>query len=113
MLPIASITADQVKRFAGECGFELAGITPALPSEDFSRFDAWRAADYAGEMTYLTDRRGDLRSDPRHLLPRALSIVCVGKLYNTPQPHTDGDPERGWLSRYSWGEDYHTIVRTV
>ncbi len=42
----------------------------------------------AGEMGYLTDHRGDLRSDPRNLLPDAKSIVCVGKLYNTPQPHT-------------------------
>ena len=67
----------------------------------------------AGEMTYLTDRRGDLRSDPRHLLPDAESIVCVGKLYNTPQPHTSEvkNDDLGWISRYAWGEDYHEVLR--
>ena len=38
---------------------------------------------WPGEMRYLTDHRGDLRSDPRNLLPSAKSIICVGKLYNT------------------------------
>jgi epoxyqueuosine reductase len=76
------ITAAIVKDLARACGFELAGVTAALPSEDFGRFAAWRAAGMAGEMNYLTDRRGDLRADPRELLPSAQSIVCVGKLYN-------------------------------
>ena len=37
----------------------------------------------AGEMRYLTDRRAELRRDPRNLLPSARSVICVGKLYNT------------------------------
>ncbi|MGH9625968.1 MAG: tRNA epoxyqueuosine(34) reductase QueG, partial [Bryobacteraceae bacterium] len=75
------ITAEQVKQFARECGFELAGVAPAVPAEDFERFEDWRQAGMAGEMAYLTDHRGDLRADPRNLLPEAKSIVCVGKLY--------------------------------
>lgn len=67
----------------------------------------------AGEMAYLTDHRGDLRSDPRNLLPNAQSIVCVGQLYNTSHPCTAEmhDPVRGWISRYAWGEDYHDVLR--
>ena len=84
-----------------------------MPSEDFARFEAWRAAGMAGEMGYLTDQRGDLRSDPRHLLPSAQSIVCVGKLYNTEHPHTTevDSTSRGWISRYAWGADYHELLR--
>jgi epoxyqueuosine reductase len=98
---------------AQSCGFELAGVAPALPLADFERFEIWRKAGMAGEMTYLTDDRGALRNDPRHLLPDAQSIVCVGKLYNTPQPHTADvhDPELGWISRYAWGDDYHDVLR--
>ncbi len=98
---------------AAACGFELAGIARALPLEDFERFEAWRGAGFAGEMAYLTDHRGDLRRDPRHLLPEAQSIVCVGKLYNTAQPRTADmeDAERGWISRYAWGDDYHDVLR--
>ena len=104
-----SIKADEVKDLARECGFELAGITQADPVADFSRFDDWRRQGNAADMTYLTDRRGHLRSDPRNLLPEAKTIVCVGKLYNTPVPRSidlDGN-DRGWISRYAWGSDYH------
>ncbi|HEX4773653.1 MAG TPA: tRNA epoxyqueuosine(34) reductase QueG [Bryobacteraceae bacterium] len=106
-----AITAEQTKQLAAECGFELAGIAVALPHADFTRFEEWRTRDFAGEMGYLTDHRGDLRNDPRNLLAEAKSIVCVGKLYNTPHPHTSADPDRGWISRYAWGSDYHEVMR--
>ena len=112
------ISAEQVKQLAHASGFDLAGVASALPSGDFARFEAWRAAGLAGEMGYLTDRRGDLRSDPRNLLPAAQSILCVGKLYNSPHPHTaelegrgGSQGARGWISRYAWGADYHAILR--
>jgi len=108
-----AISAEQVKLLARQCGFEIAGIAAAVPLSDYDRFDSWRQAGLAGEMTYLTDRRGDLRSDPRHLLPDAKTIICVGKLYNTSQPYSTERPKRdtGWISRYAWGEDYHDVLR--
>jgi epoxyqueuosine reductase len=108
------VTAEQIKDFARECGFELAGVTAAVPHEHFSRFDQWRNSGMAGEMAYLTDRRGDLRADPRRILPDAKSIVCVGKLYNTNRPysHQAATPAQGWISRYAWGrQDYHDVMR--
>ncbi len=64
-------------------------------------------------MSYLTDRRGDVRSDPRNLLPTAKSVVCLGKLYNITAPHSiESSAEgRGWISRYAWGADYHDLLR--
>ncbi len=108
-----SITAEEIKRLAAGCGFELAGIAPALPSEDFERFETWRSSGFAGSMGYLTDRRGDLRGDPRYLLPDAQSIVCVGKLYNTEHKPAHTPPAQiGSVSRYAWGDlDYHDILR--
>jgi epoxyqueuosine reductase len=107
------LTAQQVKVLAQECGFELAGVVSALPHDDFERFEIWRAAGMAGEMAYLTDGRGDIRSDPRTLLASAKSIVCVGKLYNTAHAYSTDcdDATRGWISRYAWGDDYHDVVR--
>jgi epoxyqueuosine reductase len=55
-----------------------------------------------------------VRDDPRNLLPSARSVICVGKLYQTEWPHTGDvahDSERGWISRYAWGSDYHAEVR--
>lgn len=105
--------AQRVKQIARECGFELAGIAAALPMPDAAGYQAWVSAGMAGAMGYLTDHRMERRMDPRELLPEARSILCVGKLYNTPQPYSTefSDEERGWISRYAWGEDYHTIVR--
>src|SRR5947209_12516286 len=99
------ITAEQVKLFARECGFELAGIAAATSLSDYERYDRWRGDGMAGEMAYLTDRRGDLRADPRHLLPDAKTIICVGKLYNTDQPYSSERLTRntGWISRYASG----------
>ncbi|HEX5431676.1 MAG TPA: tRNA epoxyqueuosine(34) reductase QueG [Bryobacteraceae bacterium] len=95
-----------IKRVARECGFELAGVALAEPAEDFTRFEKWVERGMAGEMRYMTDRRAEIRRDPRHLLASARSIVCVGKLYNTA-PGIQDPP----ISRYAWGKDYHDVLR--
>lgn len=98
---------ETVKRIARECGFELSGIARAEPSPDFARYEQWASQSMAGEMRYLTDRRAELRRDPRSLLPSARSILCVGKLYNT-----DPEAKDPAVSRYAWGTaDYHHVVR--
>ncbi len=105
--------ACELKQLALDAGFELAGIARAEPLPEAVLFARWTEAGMAGEMKYLTDRRGPLRSDPRNLLPSARSILCVGKLYNGPEPcSTDFDePGRAWISRYAWGDDYHDVLR--
>lgn len=105
--------AEDLKNLAHDCGFELAGIAAAEPSADFDRFEAWRELGMAGEMTYLTDHRGDKRGDPRALLPTARSILSVGKLYQTAYaPSTESaDDTHAWISRYAWGADYHDVLR--
>ncbi len=108
------MTAAQIKSLARECGFELAGIARAesLP-DDSRRYLDWVDRGMAGAMGYLTDRRANVRTDPKLLLPTARSIVCVGKLYNGPEPRSTElqDPSLGWVSRYAWGDDYHQVVR--
>lgn len=102
--------SDIVRRFARECGFELAGVARAEPLPgDFERYQDWVAQDLAGEMGYLTDRRAEVRRDPRNLLPGAQSIICVGKLYNQAAPPVQEG--RAIFSRYAWGKDYHDVLR--
>ena len=102
-----------MRALARECGFELAGVARALPAGDAARYRDWVDAGNAGAMGYLTDHRAEVREDPRHLLPSARSIICVGKLYETPWPHTTrfDDDACAWISRYAWGEDYHDVMR--
>ena len=107
------MTGARLKALARECGFELAGVAPALPTPDRGRYASWVAAGFAGEMKYLTDHRAEIRDDPRRLLPSARSIICAGKLYNGPRPYSTQfrEPELAWISRYAWGEDYHQVLR--
>ncbi|HTQ52992.1 MAG TPA: tRNA epoxyqueuosine(34) reductase QueG [Bryobacteraceae bacterium] len=104
---------ERIKELAHECGFELAGIAAAAPAGEAKYYREWAASGMAGEMRYLTDRRAALRDDPRSLLPSARSILCVGKLYNGPQPYSTrfGGDDRAWISRYAWGQDYHDVLR--
>jgi epoxyqueuosine reductase len=110
---LQSITSLQIAAVAAECGFELAGVASALPVSDRERYSSWVARGFAGEMGYLTDRRAEVRQDPRNLLPSARSIICVGKLYNGPQPYSTQyrKSELAWISRYAWGDDYHDALR--
>jgi len=101
--------AETISQIAHECGFELAGIASASPSADFDRYHEWVAEGMAGEMRYLTDRRADVRRDVRNLLPSAKSVICVGKLYNTPDPPPQ--PGDAKISRYARGQDYHVVMR--
>src|SRR4029077_13473504 len=77
------------------------------------RYLDWVSRGMAGAMSYLTDRRATIRTDPKLLLASARTIICVGKLYNVLKPRSTevNDAELGWVSRYAWGEDYHAVVR--
>jgi epoxyqueuosine reductase len=108
------VTSAEIKRLARECGFELAGIARAEPlADDSRRYLDWVDRGMAGAMSYLTDRRATVRTNPKLLLPNARSIICVGKLYNGPEPRSTEmqDGGLGWVSRYAWGDDYHHVVR--
>jgi epoxyqueuosine reductase len=110
---IYPLTSDFVKQTALDCGFDVAGIASAEPAGDYARYQEWLAAGMAGEMAYLTDHRGEIRADPRTLLPDAKTILCVGKIYDSPYPRSldAHEPGRAWISRYAWGRDYHDSMR--
>lgn len=107
------IDAAFVKQVAAESGFALAGLAGVGPYADHARYLDWASRGLAGKMGYLTDHRADKRADVRLLLPEARSVLVVGQLYNAPVPYSTNfsTAERGWISRYAWGEDYHLSLR--
>jgi epoxyqueuosine reductase len=98
------VRAEAIREIARECGFELAGVAPALPSDDAEAFLDWVSRGMAGAMAYLTDHRAAIRRDPRLLMESARSIICVGKVYKQPSvtPH---------IAQYAVTEDYHGIIK--
>jgi epoxyqueuosine reductase len=105
-----------VKQAARDAGFELAGVAPVHEFSELDRFREWIAAGHAGEMRYLEARNesGALkRASLRSTLPWVRSVIVCAINYNTAQPYSTqvNDPQRGWISRYAWGnEDYHDAV---
>jgi epoxyqueuosine reductase len=113
MEPSKNLTTAYIIETAHSIGLSPAGVVAAEPHPGAELYQAWAASGAAGEMKYLTDYRAERRNDPRSLLPSAKSIICVGMLYNGPEPRsTDFDePGRSWISRYAWGDDYHNILK--
>ncbi|MEN0109313.1 MAG: tRNA epoxyqueuosine(34) reductase QueG [Planctomycetota bacterium] len=101
---------ERLKALAVELGFTAAGVADAVRPPGVERLDAWLAAGYAGEMSYLSDRR-EAYEHPRHVLDGARSVLMLAIDYRTAEPSTPA-PGQGRVSRYAWGDaDYHGVVR--
>lgn len=103
----------QIKQKAVDLGFELVGVAPVEPVPELSFYREWIDAGYAGKMAYL-ERNIDKREDVTRVVADAKSVVVCAKVYHTNHPLSveQTDKNRGWISRYSWGDDYHDVLRT-
>ena len=76
------------------------------------RLAAFVAAGYHGQMSWLAERM-HWRGDPTALWPEARSVVMLAESYTpTHDPLTVlGQPDRGAVSVYAQGRDYHDVVK--
>ena len=108
---VRSSLTNRIKYHARELGFEPVGVAPASPPEHWPFYLKWIDQGFAGEMGYLRQNQAR-RSDPKSILPRAKSILCVGMSYNHPQgPNRNGSGLRGRIAKYARGEDYHDVMK--
>lgn len=96
--------AERVKALALAQGFDTVGLTSAEPTEWADYYRQWTIEGQHGEMAWLA-RDPERRSDPRVVLPGALSLIVVGLNYWQEAP-----PARGRIARYALGDDYHEIL---
>jgi len=109
----AALLAERAKALALEAGFDLVGIARADAPRELAFLGEWVARGHAGELAYLTSQVAK-RSDLRAAFPWARSVLCVGLQYDTPHRYsTEAPPERGWISRYAWGDDYHDVMQAM
>jgi epoxyqueuosine reductase len=102
---------DWIKQQGRAAGFDRVGVAPATDLPELIHFPDWLERGHAGQMDYLHNPK---RRDARALMPDARSVICCTLGYDTNRPRSTelpADPDRGWVSRYAWGDDYHTIVR--
>ena len=103
-------TTIALKKRAGELGFSLCGVCPAVSPPGAERLDQWLAAGFAGEMQYLQGRR-DAYRDPNRVLDGVRSIVMLAMNYRTADPIAP-QAGKGRVSRYAWSDvDYHDLIR--
>lgn len=110
---------EKVTAEAKRLGFNLVGVTLPDPPPHLDVYDRWLRADMQGEMGYLsTERARRRRADPRLILPECRSILVLGIYHDISnfskgiKLKNDGDErhQRGLVSSYAWGEDYHLII---
>ena len=98
---------------AATLGFHALGIArwDAVPHAA-TRLDAWLAEGAHGDMLWMESRAAE-RGAPRGLWPAVNSVVMLGMSY---APAADplalaGAPDRGRVSVYAQGADYHDVVK--
>jgi epoxyqueuosine reductase len=105
--------AEAIRDKALALGFDAVGFAAAeLGPEARHRLLDFLAAGQHGDMSWLASR-AEQRAHPRALWPQAKTVVALGLSY---APHTDpleplGRPDRGAISVYARGRDYHDVVK--
>jgi epoxyqueuosine reductase len=108
-------TADLLKSWALEAGFDRAGVASLEPVEHGDAYLRWLSRGDQAGMGYM-ERRIEARTDPSKVFPGARSVLCVALQYH---PLHDEDGERRsapagdlWrrVARYARGRDYHDVM---
>lgn len=103
----------QIKERAKFEGFDAAGFChPGAIPEAPERLGQFLEKGHHGSMGWMAERVA-WRGNPQALWPEARSILMLAELY-TPQfdpLELLTKPERGSISVYARGQDYHTLVK--
>lgn len=113
---------QRIKALALGVGFSRVGIARVEPlPRDAEALQRWVDAGMHGQMAWLAEDVAR-RSDPTQVVEGAQSVLVLALDYDSNAPRTrqvdlvgDGSPEqqRGWISRYAWGDDYHLVAEKM
>src|SRR5438105_4472584 len=106
--------ATTIVQWAGELGFEEAGIADTNLSNDEARLMRWLALGRHGAMDYMA-RHGPRRARPAELVPGTLRVISARMNYRPGSAHDAyavlGDSRKAYIARYALGRDYHKVMR--
>jgi len=104
------MSAETVKAWAAQLGFDDCRIAPAKIATHADDFHEWLADGRNGDMAWL-ERNPSRRCDPREVLPGCKSVISLAINYFTGEsPFPEGHPQDYRIARYSWNDDYHDLV---
>ena len=106
---------QRLKAKAAELGFAACGICDAdAAPQAGERLRAWLAEGHHGDMLWM-EARADQRASPKGLWPQVRSVIALGMSYapaSNPMALA-AQPERGRVSVYAQGRDYHDVVKSA
>ena len=106
-----NITAE-IKSIVLSSGFDLVGVSKAKRLDDDMYLRNWIDNNYQAEMTYMENI--SKRSDIREINASFKSIITCGINYNSIENKNTSEyannQNKGWISRYATGDDYHKLL---
>lgn len=109
--PTSEPLETRLRAEARALGFVAVGITPAEQAPaSVARLRAWLGAGMHGQMAWM---EGPRRESPQAMWQEARTAILLGFPY-TPavSPFRNaGRPERGTISVYALGRDYHDVIK--
>src|SRR5215831_3063364 len=98
-------SAERVKSRAVALGFNIVGVTRAVPAPTLTAYERWIGAGMHGDMGYMSrpDRLAR-RRDLNVILPGVQSMIVVGLDYHALNIPVNilNDPARGRIAAYAW-----------
>ena len=90
-------------------GFDLVGFAESKELDiEIERLSEWLDHGYQAGMTYM-QRNLDKKKNVKKFLSTAKSVISLGINYYSPDKYSEQD-NRGKVSRYAWGKDYHLVI---
>jgi len=104
---------SNIKQWGLELGFQQIGMTNTDLSQYETRFLDWLVKKFHGKMDFM-EKHGVKRSRPADLIPGTVSIISARMDYLPPDTSAIEvlqNSEKGYISRYALGRDYHRLMR--
>lgn len=105
--------AIDIKRWGRELGFQQIGITDIHLDAYEKHYLEWLSKQFHGEMDYMQSH-GTKRYRPDELIPGTVRVISVRIDYLPPDTQITKvlqNPNKGYVSRYALGRDYHKLIR--
>ncbi len=113
-LPLETLALEErLEAVARAHGFAAFGIAHAdAAPQTAARLDQWLAEGRHGDMIWMESRAAQ-RGSPKGLWPEVQSVIALGMSYAPAlDPLALADhPDRGRISVYAQGGDYHDVVK--
>ena len=105
---------ETIQAWARELGFQDIGFTGVNLHEHEAYLEKWLQAGYHGTMDWM-NRHGSKRSRPSELVPGTCTVISCRMDY-LPEAADAWEilenSEKGFVSRYALGRDYHKLIRS-